>query len=96
MITSLANTAINGKRNDWPLSFTIIPENNAMAITGEKPDQLSSGPKKNLHAVATAIRRMVKPSNLPLIFIADNLLRKYGLIPCEKPILPVCILSICG
>jgi hypothetical protein len=40
-----------------------------MAIIGEKPDQLRSGPKKYLQAVARAANNMVKMINLPLIFI---------------------------
>ena len=55
------------------MSFCLIikPENSAIAITGEKPDQARSGPKKNLQAVASAINMSVKTINRPLIFITN-------------------------
>ena len=40
-----------------------------MAITGEKPDQSRSGPKKYLQAVASIIKIKVKTINRPLLFI---------------------------
>jgi len=55
----------------------IIPENKAIAITGEKPDKLRLGPKKNLQAVAKATRIKVKMINLPLIFILINYLSQF-------------------
>jgi hypothetical protein len=50
----------------------ISPENKAMAITGEKPDQSRSGPKKYLQAVANPARIRVKIINLPLFFIMNG------------------------
>ena len=47
----------------------INPENNAMAITGEKPDQSRLGPKKNLVLVVNTTRIVVKIIWLRLIFI---------------------------
>ena len=44
-----------------------------MAITGENPDQLRSGPKKYLHAVARATSISVKTISLPLLFIINEL-----------------------
>ena len=69
MATSLINNASSGIKNDIFLSFTIKPENNAIAITGEKPDQFKSGPKKNLQAVATAARIIVKMINRPFFMM---------------------------
>lgn len=51
----------------------IIPENIAIAITGEKPDQASSGPKKYLQTVASTTSINVKSINLPFIFINNKL-----------------------
>lgn len=51
------------------LCLMIIPENKAIAITGEKPDHASSGPKKYLQAVASMIRIKVNPIIFALNFI---------------------------
>jgi hypothetical protein len=47
----------------------IMPEKMAIAITGEKPDQPGSGPKRYLHIVASAISIKVNKINLPFSFI---------------------------
>lgn len=49
MIVSLTSKVNNGNINDSPFRFIMKPENNAVAITGEKPDQVRSDPKKYLH-----------------------------------------------
>ena len=46
MTASLINKAINGNRKDRSFCLMIKPANKAMAMTGENPDQASSGPKK--------------------------------------------------
>jgi hypothetical protein len=65
--------ASKGRRKEISFRFMINPENNAMAITGENPDQLRSGPKKYLQIVARPINMMVKRMNFPLIFIIGYL-----------------------
>ena len=62
----------SGNKNEMPLSLMIIPENKAIAMKGEKPDQSRLGPKKNLQAVAMATNINVKRSSLPLNFIICN------------------------
>jgi hypothetical protein len=71
-MTSLRNKASSGKMKDRSFCLMIKPENKAIAMTGEKPDQSRSGPKKNLKAVASATSISVKTINLPLIFIINN------------------------
>jgi hypothetical protein len=63
------NNASRGNKKDKSLCLMIKPENKAIAITGEKPDQLRLGPKKYLQAVARATSTSVKMINLPLLFI---------------------------
>ena len=74
------NNAANGNRNDMSFCFIINPANNAMAITGENPDQANSGPKKNLQAVAITTNMMVNTINFLLLFmikkISDDKLQK--------------------
>lgn len=88
MIRSLAKTAIKGKKNDLVLSLISIPEKSEIAITGEKPDQPSFGPKANLHKVVTAISTSVNINSLLfvlilLLFVASKNSRKMRL---QKPI----------
>ncbi len=75
MARSLKNKANKGSKKDRSLSLMINPENKAIAITGEKPDQSRSGPKKYLQAVANATSINVKTINLPLLFIKIHLNR---------------------
>ena len=46
------------------LSFTIIPANKAMAITGENPDQASFVEKNNFESVVTTTSRSVNVTSL--------------------------------
>jgi hypothetical protein len=68
--TSLIIKAISGNKKDISFCFMINPANNAMAITGEKPDRDNSGPKKYLQAVASAANNKVNAINFPLIFMS--------------------------
>jgi hypothetical protein len=70
MKRSLRNKANKGIRKDMFFSLIIKPEKSAIAITGEKPDQARSGPKKNLQAVVIMTRRIVKRISFPLSFIS--------------------------
>ena len=73
MIASLINNAINGRKKDLSLSFRIKPENNAMAITGENPDQPGSGPKKYLQIVVKTINMRINRIIFPLSFIIKRI-----------------------
>lgn len=54
-------------------SLIIKPENKAIAINGETPDQPGSAAKKYLQAVCKATRIAVKRTRRPFIFIIVRL-----------------------
>ena len=70
MMASLMNKASNGSRKDMFLSFMINPENNAMAMNGEKPDHSNLGANKSLQMVCSATSTKVKMISLLLIFMS--------------------------
>ena len=67
---SLMNKATNGYKKDLLLSLTIIPENSAVAMMGEKPDHSNLGANKILEMVANAITMAVNNKSFLFNFIS--------------------------
>lgn len=62
--------ANKGNRKDIFFSFTIKPENRAIAINGEKPDHSILSAKKYLHTVWMATRIKVNSTRRVFVFIS--------------------------